>query len=181
MDAKLKSAIERWKSGTPASELAAEAGVSRAQMRKSIAGALGGKAPYQAARASGAGGRIELFGGGVTKPRVAIVINDAKLPVITSGRGWKIERVGKQQFEVFTSPKGVEYVWAHPNERADLIYKSKTPGLPLARLRRADDSSAMKRARKEQKLLKRGEAALEKTRATKRAAKVAKKIRRKIN
>lgn len=182
MDPKLKAAIERWKAGTPASELATEFKTSRGEMRKKIAAALGGKAQYQAARAAGAGGKIEPFGGGTFKPRVAVVINDSKLTTITSGKGWPVTRVGKQQIEVFTSPKtGVEYVIAHPNERAHLLFKSKkTPALATLRLRKADESSAMKRVRKEQKQLKRGEAALDKTRAAKREKKAARThVRRK--
>jgi hypothetical protein len=118
--------------------------------------------------------------------------SDADVPMVpdTSAKaGWRVRRefrprivhltekgkdVGSAEARecvaiVYISPENFEYVQAKPNERADLIALSRIEGIPNTRLRLLDTSSLGKALRKEDKLVERGAAALERSRATKRA------------
>lgn len=104
--------------------------------------------------------------------------DDANLPVITSARrseGWGYKRI--REVSIHIAPDGTEYVYAKPNEKADLIYSfadedHPSHGLPDVRLRKLGTSS---KARKLEKEIKKAE---EIKKATV-ARKVARRIRRK--
>lgn len=74
-----------------------------------------------------------------------------------SGKGWKVvhRRSGSSTFEIFTSPKGEEYVRCQPGEEPDAIHKSKTRGLPDTFLKLASASRAVRRADRRERRRKR--------------------------
>lgn len=79
--------------------------------------------------------------------------DDTDVPVITSTRRWRVERRGAKEAQVFISPDGLEYVEAHPLERADLIRTfPKEPSFAPLRLVRWDGSSAARAEEKVQRL-----------------------------
>jgi hypothetical protein len=86
---------------------------------------------------------------------------------------------GNQQRSVSRAPDGREYIEARPQEKADLIFISKKhAGIGPLRLRLFETSAAKRHLKKEEKVLERGEAALDRKRARKRAAKKARLTRR---
>jgi hypothetical protein len=93
------------------------------------------------------------------------MMNDEGVPVIGGmpiAEGWRSEIVlvhGRCE-EVFVSPTGERYVRAGAQERADLIVHrvSARFAAPLhLRLRRKQDSALMRRLRREQRQVARGE------------------------
>lgn len=121
----------------------------------------------KAAEEGGITGTVRVKGAGLAKARAARaaaveagepLVNDAGVPTIDSAlvsAGWKsrifyidhLHKDGALSTSIFTSPQGVEYVHARPNEKADLIFKARR-GMPAVRLREYSTSGTAKRAEK---------------------------------
>lgn len=136
---------------------------------------LGGPKGYAAAAAK----REEAHPRPKLQPpgRQVVRLDDSKVPVIKSSKyrdGWQSRgiMVAGYRTQIFTSPKGLEYVMATETQRADLIMVHKTPGLGQTRLRLYEGTGTARAAKKEKKLVAKDE----KVRAAKKKAK---KIKRK--
>lgn len=189
----------QWKAGTTIGALAAEfrktyANLTlkqcRAQVRKAITAAVGGKEQFRTLRAQGAGGTRAAFGGqrarrsrsGDGTPTRAARLDDASVPTITSCKksdGWT-SRHHPANYDVYihTSPDGIDYVRASAQERADLLVQPVDRSLGTIRLKRFEESAAARAARKQQQLEARGEAALERKAETKAEARARRKAAR---
>lgn len=158
--AKLEKAIAEWQSGKQLAAAAVTAGLKRSKFRRMIIKALGSKAAFEAARASGAGG-----GGRAAKGTPRPRVSDAGLKYLKRGSGWSVRRVwipkvvkiktdegvGKVLWRecaamVFVSPKGNEYIRANAGEAADALVRG-VHGLPDTRLKRYVGSRLEQRTR----------------------------------
>lgn len=193
------AAFTAWRDGTSLKALVTEYGGSRSAMRKRLTQAAGGKDAFRALRTQGAGGVAVPFGGKRAtggRTREQRVSDDAGVKRISStkrSKGWREERrykgiivtlesVGDVKWReevahIFVSPKGRRYVQAKGHQAADLIFDPKIEGLAPYRLIAYDEGKTAKRARADEAVIERGHAALERTRASKRAKRAARKAR----
>jgi len=175
--------FERWKRGERLFELAAESGLKRSKLRRTFAQLAGGKEKFRELRAtSGAGGKVEHFNG---KRATGPVMDDTGVPVVRMSKenGWTCDWIEAARLGiplVMISPKNRKYVLAADTEKADLIHRAakdqwERPSFKPARLRRMDESRLVKKAKTKVDAVERGEAAIKRTRAKKRAARKARR------
>jgi hypothetical protein len=202
VDDAMKSAFEDWKGGTSLGALATRLSVKRSQVRRALTLLAGGKAEFKALRATGAGGSVEPFGGKRAsggKRAEVVAADDKKVPIVESmkaSEGWRTRRlwaprnvtikdVGtvsarEQVGIVHIAPDGTEYVECRTaSEKADLRRPSGVNHGTFLRFRLFESSPVAKKVAHHEKLVARGEKALERTRTRKRAAKQARTTRRK--
>ena len=90
-----------------------------------------------------------------------VVIDDSGVPVVGADKrkswGSLSIRVKGYSEDVFVSPDGVRYVRAAASEKADVIADLTDRGLGRMRLRLEEGSRLAKRARKERRLVRKGE------------------------
>jgi hypothetical protein len=196
----LSEQFERWKSGTPMSELLKELGLRRRELKQKFAKLAGGKDKLEALRAAGAGGAA--FGGkrGGGRTKEIVLADDSKVKCVHSSKKWQPEylykhvivrvdlgKEGKANFPwrelvatIWVNPKGNKYVVAKPMETADLLVvvgDKKFWGYepPVMRLRKLERSSVLKKLKAEEELLKRGMKAQKHRKKIKKAKRAAKK------
>lgn len=170
--------FERWKSGTPMSELLRELGVKRRELKQKFAKLAGGKDALEALRAAGAGGAA--FGGksGGGRTKEVVLADDSKVKKIKSSKNWTSEYVYEPKIvrikmpdksmanfpwremkaHIFVSPKGNRYVEAKPMEKADLlvVVQNGDKNPPIKRLKRFERSSVLKKIKQDKEILKHG-------------------------
>lgn len=167
-----KSLTERWQAGERLPALGKVASeelkrhVAPVTVRGWIIKTLGGPGPFQAASAE----RDSKFPRTKPKPPTrpkrepgapAPVMDDSKVPVVAGDdrKLWGSLSITVRGYseDVFTSPDGQRYVRAAASEKADVIADLTDRGLGRIRMRLEEGSRLAKRARKERKLVKKGE------------------------
>ena len=182
-------AFGRWRDEhVQLSVLAAELNVRRSKLRRSFAAIAGGKDKFRELRAAGAGGTAEPFGGKrATGGRTKVVIANDDAKAIQLDRdgakeaGWKTNgwlRTALGSFPILEGPDGTQYIVAKSTERADLVYHLGIVGVPPVRMKELTKASLAKQTKAAEREVEKGEAALKRTRARKRSAKVARKAGR---
>lgn len=179
----LVAAFEQFKTGRErASEVAARLNLPRGKVRKAFKQLAGGREGYAKIMAQFAPVLPPRNGG----PRVATSAPDDKgVRVIKSAKErkrWDARMHFPSQharpYEVYIDPDGVQYVEAHPLQKADVIVHCGTPGLQPIRMRKLSEReqvAALKAKEKEQEAQAHREAKAK----AKRKAKREKRARRK--
>lgn len=193
VEPRMIEAFAEWKAGKALTQIARAFGVRRRIVKLAFRELAGGKDALEKLRVAGAGCHV-AFGGKRPEKGVkvaAVVIDDSKVPHVpyvkhTKMAGWTWKRVPLSKGEyllVSIAPNGKEYVRAKTTERADLILDHKKDGwdytaLGVMRMRLYETSSAARKARKQQRLVTKGEKLLKvraKVRKVRRVAKRAAK------
>lgn len=194
-------AFEAWKNGASIRDLVVEHKMTRSQMRKLLTTAAGGKDAFKALRAQGAGGSVQPFGGKRASGSAPVAPVDQKaldkkakrlksskrwqldirfepMKVINAGEG-KVKVLGGNEYlHGYRGPSGQLYVEAKANERADVILRFKTLGLPPLRLRKLDEKLLKKWDRERVEEERRGQLALERVSERKAKARAERKAKR---
>lgn len=177
--------VQEWKDGGRMSELASKHGVKRGALKRAIIKAVGGKVAFKKLRDDGAGGQMELFGGKRAEGG-AKTWDDSKAIVTRytdkDNKKWKggsVQVPSGHSYEsrpTITSPKGVTYILAQANERADMVYHGRhASSLGPLRFKLYEQSSAKKKLEGMKEAIAAGVKKHQAKRAAKRAAKLMRK------
>jgi len=194
-DAKI---VEDWKNGVTIAQIRSRTGKKRSQIRKILEDGVGGKQKFKEFRTQGAGGSRSSGRRGRGRsieqeqlPPDHFIVPDFGVPRITSAKlsdGWKYHLIktgydsdGHPEWKgVHTSPEGIQYVFASPNEHADLVYdcgKDRWIMEPI-RMKKLDYASASYKAEAHAEHAEALREAAARKRAAKRERRVARKMKR---
>jgi hypothetical protein len=182
--------FDAWKAGKTIAELKASSGKSRSQIRKILTTCCGGKDAFKALRATGSGGVVVPIS--ERRPKrvrtekgetVVSAIDDTSVLTLDKAArkdgGWtSASEPGPLGFVcILIGPDGTRYVSATKAEKADVILDNdfETSGLRNTRWKLETQASATRTAKKEEKLIEKGEQAIKRARAKKRDAKKGRK------
>lgn len=179
--------IAEMMAGVKIADLVHRTGMKRGKLRRTIIRKMGGKASYDKARNT----IVKT-----TKQTGTTKAMDKNVPTIASARiedGWTLDTIfvnyggpklkGCDEYDprvsesLIIDPDGNEYVIAKPGEAADLLVKEAAieAGMDPIRLRRFESSSIYRLVKRHEALVKQGEAAEARRKASKRQRRVRRK------
>lgn len=165
-------AFDRWKRGTAMATLKADVKSHGAQLQAAFIVMAGSREAFKALRTGGAGGQ-SLFGGkravggGAARKAIVAAVDDTKVPHITAKERlakWTStwEHVHNTRIPIAIAPNGKRYVQARSTERADLLFdwpkdKWDYSAFGPTRMRLYETSSVIRKSKKHERLVEKGE------------------------